>query len=715
MAKLHFEELSKGLSKLRQEQYLLDATISTNKGNVELHKLILCLFSETLEKKLSEDKPFTTEALGYSAEDVENIVQFLYDGDTVLKPKCTEIINSLHLDLSVDQKIRHKKVSKSKGENIQDLINLELNCLRNSIFEMRIPRLLAEPRQLSDIGIRTGTIVHKCHKLILSAVSEYFTAMFGSGMKESSDEIVVLEGVDSKVFSSILSYIYFGKCELNFSISQDILSTAVYLQISTLQLQCEEFLLQNIDVTNCVDLWKLGVHFSCDLLKDGAWQFLVDNFKHINQLKLISELNIHNIKNLVKNENLDVEDENSVFQFVLQWAKHNKGLEDLHQILSLVRLTLIDLALLESSLKDSQIIKTNKACMDMLKTAVEKKINNEENGIELEYPRKETCFIVLKRSSYISGIEAACFSLRHKKWFELTPLTSSAGGSAFAAVATDLHIYMSGGSQTPKCFYQYSVEDDSWSELARMNHPRWAHVMGCVHGNVFVLGGSDNTFDTRTGALNALQSIEKYESGAKEWETLVETLRIATYDAAYATVNTSLYILGGAVSTKVGAYLKDIQCFNTVTETCTVLYYPLPFTLSLGIACTHNKDIYVVNPNGKFIHFNETLGPPTIIFETNGVHLMAFATVFHNKNIYIMGGFDMVGETDVIHKYDIKNKRISTSKDLRLPFERKSNHLFGAVMRVSPRLLTRDLKRNIDQCQGKKQRPGFLSPRSKLI
>ena len=674
MANPHFRYLSKHLLGLLEDEFLLDVEITTKDKPVYLHKVIIAIYSDGIKEKFKAvEGTWKLDARGYSASAVQNLVQFLYDGDTDTGDKCSEIIRSLHLDLSVDQRIRKKKVSRSKGEKVENVMKLELKYLRDLTLEIGIPKLLKEPRILTDVKMRTGKDVHNCHKVILSAASEYFAAMFSSGMRESNDDIISLQGIETSIFVPVLNYIYTGKNFTTMANAQDILSTSVYLQLSRLQVQCEDFLLQHIDTNNCVDILRVADMYSCEDLVKGAIAFIVNQFSAINKLKLLTGLKFQDVVRIVSDDNLNTASENVVLSFVLDWMSHNQAEKNVVSLLKQVRLDLVDEKLLKQVLKENKLILNQPECTNLLQEALQL----QRKGSVSSQPRKEETFVVLKRSSCFTGIEVACYSLSEKTWFKLQSFPSSAGGTGFSACSTSDEIFVSGGSSTPKSLYKFSVTDNKWFELADMNEGRYSHAMGCVQEMIYVLGGSSIS----TGTFDAVSSIEKYDMVNNTW-TKVGDMAIPTFDSAFAVAKTQILVFGGSIASMCGVYIKDIQCFDTVTETCTTLYQNLPFTLSLATACVHNKDIYLTCPNGKIIHYSADT-PPSIINQSKGSQLMGFATVYNNNIIYILGGYSLTGESDAIHKFSLKTMEQSLFRETKLPFPKQTNQLFATVMYVS--------------------------------
>ena len=76
----------------------------------------------------------------------------------------------------------------------------------------------------------------QAHRVVLSACSDYFRAMFTDPMRERSQDEIQLSGIDAKGLELVLEYIYTSKLSLDLSNIQTVLSTATHLQI--LQVTC---------------------------------------------------------------------------------------------------------------------------------------------------------------------------------------------------------------------------------------------------------------------------------------------------------------------------------------------------------------------------------------------------------------------------------------------------------------------------------------------
>ncbi|XP_052243748.1 kelch-like protein 12 [Dreissena polymorpha] len=658
MSKPHFTRLSVQLTRLKENGHLLDASIPTQTTSVVLHRLVLSLFSQEIRHKLIQTGKCDLSLVGYSDASVENLVKFLYGEKITIGPECAEIIQTLHLDWTFDKTTPINLVS----ENTEEDANLDLKYLRNRSFATEVPLLLKAPRTLADVKIKIAIHIHRCHKVILSAMSKYFEVMFSSGMKEATDEIITLQGIKNNVFKEVLNFIYTGHISVNRGNAQVILSTAVYLQIASLQSLCEQFLLPTIDNTNCVDLWKFSETYNSVLLQAGSWNYILDHFLEINRLKLIRQLQFNDIQKLIKDDNLYVNSERDVLKFVLRWLKNNEGSESLENLLMHVRLSELKTKELQNLLH-YKIVERNPQLCEHVKETIDKR--KKRSMFSHHLTRKEKCLVVMKTCPWTRSIRVVCYSLSGKSWYQLDPSPSLLLDRGSAACSSKTNVYITGGKCTFSYFYKFSVESNSWTVLAKMNENRWYHAMGCINDVVYVLGG---TFENAGNKLRTdpLCSIAKNDLKVNQWITLNVTLNIPVFDSAYASIKSKIFLIGGSNGE---VYLKDIQCFDSALETCTTLHHQLPITLSLAAACTNNNDVFIVQRNGDIIHFNEETSPPKLFHGKQKYPLIGVTTAFNENTILVISKYPSKDETYAVRKFDVLCENYDNVDETKLPFD----------------------------------------------
>ena len=66
-------------------------------------------------------------------------------------------------------------------------------------------------KQLCDVVLLAGQRRIPAHRIVLSASSDYFSAMFMNDVREASQDEITLQDVDSEALNSLVQYMYTGK------------------------------------------------------------------------------------------------------------------------------------------------------------------------------------------------------------------------------------------------------------------------------------------------------------------------------------------------------------------------------------------------------------------------------------------------------------------------------------------------------------------------
>ncbi|XP_078573259.1 kelch repeat and BTB domain-containing protein 6-like [Branchiostoma floridae x Branchiostoma japonicum] len=132
-----------------------------------------------------------------------------------------------------------------------------------------------------DVIFEVGNRQFPCHRLVLSAASPYFRAMFTSGMVESQQKTVLLQGLDAGIFQEIQSYIYSGTLHVSIDNVQSLYQAANLLQLDYVRDTCSSYMVMNVERTNCFDLYNFADVFSIDTVLRKCLQWIDRNFAEV--------------------------------------------------------------------------------------------------------------------------------------------------------------------------------------------------------------------------------------------------------------------------------------------------------------------------------------------------------------------------------------------------------------------------------------------------
>ncbi|XP_055899994.1 kelch-like protein 6 [Biomphalaria glabrata] len=160
----------------------------------------------------------------------------------------------------------------------------------------------------------------KCHRLMLSASSDYFRAMFQSGMKEDLERKVEVKGLSAEVFQLIIESVYYARDILTIDNVSNVRHAANQLQIDYLLQACEMIQLKRLSKESSVDIYINAKLLNSRQLMDQSWSVIIQEFDYLRKLEDILYLDFEDMKNLVSDDNLWVPSEDVVVETILDWV-----------------------------------------------------------------------------------------------------------------------------------------------------------------------------------------------------------------------------------------------------------------------------------------------------------------------------------------------------------------------------------------------------------
>ncbi|XP_078597680.1 kelch repeat and BTB domain-containing protein 2-like [Branchiostoma floridae x Branchiostoma japonicum] len=196
---------------------------------------------------------------------------------------------------------------------------------------------------LQDVVLEVEDRRFPCHRLVLSAASPYFRAMFTSDMAESRQKTVVLQGLDAGMFGEILSYIYSGTLHVSLDKVQPLYQAADLLQLDYVRDTCSSYMVMNVDGSNCVDLYNFADVFSVDIVQKQCRQWIA---RHLTEFSINEEfcsLSVKKLTEIISHDELDVKEETTVWEAVVRWVQHSREdrLHHLPSVLPHIRFSLL--------------------------------------------------------------------------------------------------------------------------------------------------------------------------------------------------------------------------------------------------------------------------------------------------------------------------------------------------------------------------------------
>ncbi|KAI1890292.1 hypothetical protein AGOR_G00152240 [Albula goreensis] len=351
-------------------------------------------------------------------------------------------------------------------------------ALMNRLWRMK------EAGEVTDVVLVAEGVRFPCHRVVLSAFSPYFLAMFSCGLQECSRTEVPLQDTPADSLRIILDYMYRSELPLTNANVQGVSVTAFVLQMDEVFLRCERHMIENMDASNCLGVYYYARDLGAEDLRDLALRYLRQNFAQVCLNEEVLELECHQLLALVGSDDLNVSREESILDVVLRWVNRDPTprAASLPALLQKVRLPLVSPDFLREALRRNTLkLRYGMETVGMLLC-----IGTETEGIRSRH------------SSYSDY--SFCFSPTTSQIHYITsPRYGEALGSVNAGVVTeDNQIIVAGETSTSRmarnktrsveiCRYKASAQG-CWERLCSAEH-REMYALGAVGDTLYLLGG----------------------------------------------------------------------------------------------------------------------------------------------------------------------------------------------------------------------------------
>ncbi|XP_041987203.1 kelch-like protein 10 [Aricia agestis] len=493
------------------------------------------------------------------------------------------------------------------------------------------------------------------HRVILSAVSPYFRAIFVNSLRKGEqEETEIFVDVPSYYMNLILDYAYTGTCKVTEENVENLLPYADRFDVVGVIQLCCIFLLQQIRPHNCLGIFKFARCYFCNDLEKKGKSYIRQNFgrilKECNEFKTLT---VEELEDILRDDELNVRNEEIVFQALKTWVEHD--LENrrkyIPSLLTCVRYGHISFKYLKTKILQWQPVVDDERCQEALYPAVvfltilDSKPDSETDlNDPLARPRipYEILFAVGGWSAGSPTSFVETYDTRADRWF-LSIHMDLAPRAYHGLCALNNLIYMIGGFDgsdhfnTVRC---YDPVTNVWQERACMYQAR-CYVSVVVHDDlIYALGG----YNGRT----RMASAERYYPDKNQWE-MTTPMNKQRSDASAASLGGKIYIVGGFNGQEV---LSSAEVFDPDVKQWSFIRSMISPRSGVSLIA-YRDSLYALGGFNGYNRLNtgERFCPQrggewqevTEMFSARS----NFATVLLDDMIFVIGGFN--GSTTIPH------------------------------------------------------------------
>ncbi|XP_058034295.1 kelch-like protein 20 isoform X2 [Ahaetulla prasina] len=427
---------------------------------------------------------------------------------------------------------------------------------------LEVINLLRKHRELCDVVLVVGAKKIYAHRVILSACSPYFRAMFTGELAESRQTEVVIRDIDERAMELLIDFAYTSQITVEEGNVQTLLPAACLLQLAEIQEACCEFLKRQLDPSNCLGIRAFADTHSCRELLRIADKFTQHNFQEVMESEEFMLLPANQLIDIISSDELNVRSEEQVFNAVMAWVKYSiqERRPQLPQVLQHVRLPLLSPKFLVGTVGSDPLIKSDEECRDLVDEAKNYLLLPQERPLmqgPRTRPRKpircgEVLFAVGGWCSgdAISSVER--YDPQTNEWRMVASMSKRRCGVG-VSVLDDLLYAVGGhdGSSYLNSVERYDPKTNQWSsDVAPTSTCRTSVGVAVLGGYLYAVGGQDG--------VSCLNIVERYDPKENKW-TRVASMSTRRLGVAVAVLGGFLYAVGGSDGT---SPLNTVERYN---------------------------------------------------------------------------------------------------------------------------------------------------------
>lgn len=288
---------------------------------------------------------------------------------------------------------------------------------------------LRQRRELCDVELCAGDNRVSAHRVVLSACSPYFNAMFTGKLLESQKQVIHLKEVDENALHVLVDFAYTGKARVTQENVQLLLPAANMLQLSRVKEICCHFLIQQLHPSNCLGVTKFAETYCCQTLQTKSIKYIQDHFQEVIKHEEFFLLPPSRLIELLQDDDLNVISEKVVFDALLSWTRYQlpERIPLLGNLLNYVRLPLLTVRFLTQIYETNELIRGDRTSQVLLSEALKCKLVLEKRVAceKTVYPRRAPKRIFAlggKNGLFATLSSVEYYEPEREKWIEVASM-----------------------------------------------------------------------------------------------------------------------------------------------------------------------------------------------------------------------------------------------------------------------------------------------------
>ena len=441
----------------------------------------------------------------------------------------------------------HKPIAETEEHSFCTEMMKRLNILRRNELFCDV---------ILEVGSGNNQARLKAHRNVLCAASPFFYNALNSDMKEKKEGIIRFEEISKASMEELLDYFYTGHVEITKENAFKLFKRADYFLIPSLKTLSTKFILQSLDLTNCLLVFHDAIKYQWKELLYGARDFILANFVAVAGTKYFLNQSSKLIEYWISSDKIVVKEEEEVFQVIVKWTEENRNRQELDFLLLLrhVRCIYLSRSYVFNIILQHPLVSASTACTKFVLDAMKEVANGTDECFFSQPPRD--CLKTHEDAIVACGKRRTlCYLPSENKWYHLASRLYSRDPWLYSLSSLHNKLFIVGGcsdarSSVVECF---EPTHNQWVPAkAPGNIEEDGTAAASLQGYLYIVGGFDDS-------TNPINSVQKYNPDTNQWQDVSPLSSPRSHVCAVADGN-YLYAIGGCSADL--EYLDIVERFD---------------------------------------------------------------------------------------------------------------------------------------------------------
>ena len=192
-----------------------------------------------------------------------------------------------------------------------------------------------QKNEFCDFTLTTNNTSIKCHKLVLSSASSYFSQLLCDS--EHSTNIIDVTPLPEHILRIVVAFMYNSEYVIDDDNVIELLKLSRTWNLDILAKLCVTYMNDNITINNACKLYN----FSFDNLDQDKLQivnkFIREHYTRLYDSGQITELSLKSFTTIIQHDEINVKNEDVIFSSAVQIINQQSSVEDINRCLELIR------------------------------------------------------------------------------------------------------------------------------------------------------------------------------------------------------------------------------------------------------------------------------------------------------------------------------------------------------------------------------------------